>query len=205
MSTQRLYYTCTYGRLTTVQKGELIFAPLCISVSACIHTPVPAPTLFPLPPQPLNSTCAPSSNSPSKHMADNLLMIYLRKYPSPSPLVQKSWILANKIRKQTKTDNVKTTQEIKHYWWESLTINIFMCFIRFRFLEFIQRIRLDKKMQKKKKKTMWCRITAFKFPSISFLKLYMLIFYNHSVTTYFLSLQIIWRGYWTCNFIENMH
>ena len=119
MSTQRLYYTCTYGELTMVQKGELIFLPLFTSISANTHTLHPCPHPFPLPPQ----------------------LCSLARVPHPQTLHPKTWLIISswftsenihtitlelkimnigrRNKKQTKTGNVKTTQEIKHYWWKS--------------------------------------------------------------------------------------
>ena len=119
---------CTYGELSTIQKGELFFLSLFTSVSACTHIPCPWPHAFtsPIP----TDLChlwpvPPSSDSPSQNTAEHLLRIYLRKYPYHPPWIKQSWVLVEERRNTQKLEMWKL-----HKKWsipdDRLTINVFI-------------------------------------------------------------------------------
>ena len=141
---------CTYGELSTIQKGELFFLSLFTSVSACTHIPCPWPHAFtsPIP----TDLChlwpvPPSSDSPSQNTAEHLLRIYLRKYPYHHLWIKQSWVLVEERRNTQKLEMWKYTRN--EAFLMIVWLLMFSYLHQFQIFIIWLRIRLDKNNGKK--------------------------------------------------------
>ena len=140
---------CTYGELSTIQKGELFFlSPLLFLLVLISPCPWPHAFTSPIPTDLCHLCSVPlSSDSPTQNTAEHLLRIYLGKYPYHHPWIKQSWVLVEERRntKNWKCENYTRNEAFLMIVW----LFMFSYLHQFQIFTIWLRIRLDKNNGKK--------------------------------------------------------